>query len=529
MPRLTREGMIFAEREPILRTLEPETRIPVYIGVDVGSITTKVVAIDEAGSVLARRYLPTRGRPLEVVRDGLLEVGAEIEERVTVVGVGTTGSGRHLTSDFVGGDVVRSEITAQARAALAIDPTVDTIFEIGGQDSKFIRLQDGAVVNFAMNSACAAGTGSFLEEQADRLQIQIEDDFSRRAFCAECPAALGDRCTVFMESDLVHHQQQGAEVTDLTAGLAYAIAENYLNRVVGNREIGQRIFFQGGVAWNDAVVSAFQTLTGRPVMTPPHHDVTGAIGAALLARDEMEQQRRAGADPGTRFRGFDLRQRDYAAKSFICQACPNLCEINRVVIGGESPVFYGARCELYETGRREPAAQPGQMPDLFAERMALLMGDYQPPAARQPGRLRVGLPRTLHFFDMFPYWRAMFAELDMDLVLSSETNPIISRYTKESAVAETCYPAKLAYGHVVELLEKDVDVLFMPAVINRDEASPGQTENTYCVFIRAAGNMVAAGIDTGDVKVITTPLHLQWEELRRQDLPRPSPGVGRAL
>ncbi len=452
------------------------------------------------------------------MRQALFEVGAEVAERVTVMGVGATGSGRHLTADFVGGDVVRSEITAQARAALAIDPQVDTIFEIGGQDSKFIRLQDGAVVNFAMNSACAAGTGSFLEEQADRLQIRIEDDFSRRAFCSDCPAALGERCTVFMESDLVHHQQQGAQVTDLTAGLAYAIVENYMNRVVGNREVGERIFFQGGVAWNDAVVAAFQTSVGRPVIVPPHHDVTGAIGAALLARDEMEQQRRAGNNAQTRFRGFDLRSRYYTTKSFICRACPNLCEINRVEIGDEPPIFYGARCELYEAGRREPAPETGQAPDLFAERMALLMGDYRPPGERKPGRLRVGLPRTLHFYDLFPYWRTLFDQLGMDLVLSSETNPTIARYTKESAAAETCYPAKLAYGHALELLEKDIDLLFMPAVINRKDAAPGQDENTYCVFIRAAGYMTAAGIDTRGVPVLTTPLHLQWEAMKRDDL-----------
>jgi len=519
MPRLPREGVAFAERDPPVRNPQRQTRrIPVYVGVDVGSITTKVVVIDEAGAVLARRYLQTRGRPLEVVRQALFEVGAEVAERVTVMGVGATGSGRHLTADFVGGDVVRSEITAQARAALAIDPQVDTIFEIGGQDSKFIRLQDGAVVNFAMNSACAAGTGSFLEEQADRLQISIEDDFSWRAFCSDCPAALGERCTVFMESDLVHHQQQGAQVTDLTAGLAYAIVENYMNRVVGNREVGQRIFFQGGVAWNDAVVAAFQTLVGRPVIVPLHHDVTGAIGAALLARDEMEQQRRAGNNAQTRFRGFDLRSRYYTTKSFICRACPNLCEINRVEIGDEPPIFYGARCELYETGRSEPAPQTGQAPDLFAERMALLMGDYRPPGQRRPGRMRVGLPRTLHFYDLFPYWRTLFDELGMDLVLSSETNPTIARYTKESAAAETCYPAKLAYGHAMELLEKDIDLLFMPAVINREDAAPGQDENTYCVFIRAAGYMTAAGIDTRGVPVLTTPLHLQWEGMKRQDL-----------
>ena len=528
MPRLYRDGVSFADRDPAMLTLEgsdDDGRIPVYLGVDVGSITTKVVAIDEEGTVVARRYTPTKGRPLETVRDCLLQVGAEIEDNVRVIGVGTTGSGRHLTADFVGGDVVRSEITAQARAAIAIDPEVDTVFEIGGQDSKFIRLEEGAVVNFAMNSACAAGTGSFLEEQADRLEIQIEDDFSQHAFCSECPAALGERCTVFMESDLVHHQQQGSQVTDLTAGLAYAIAENYLNRVVGNRTVGKRIFFQGGVAWNDSVVAAFQNLTDRPVLVPPHHDVTGAIGVALLARDEMSQLRRNGQDTNTRFRGFDLRRREYETRSFICQKCPNLCEINRVVIGGEAPIFYGARCEIYESPKHGHGIDAEEIPDLFAERIKLLMGDYVEPGERN-GRVRVGMPRTLQFYDMFPYWRTFFEELDMDLVLSSETNPLISRYTKEMAVSETCYPAKLAYGHAYDLLKKDVDMLFMPAIINRENPAPGQPENTYCVFIRAAGNMVHAGMDTGDVPIISPPLHLQWDRVKQRDLKRLAKELG---
>ncbi len=528
MPQLHRDGVRFADRDPDMVHVngnQDDDLLPVYLGVDVGSITTKVVAIDEDGAVVARRYVPTRGRPLEIVRDSLLQVGAEIEDRVKVMGVGTTGSGRHLTADFVGGDVVRSEITAQARAAIAIDPDVDTVFEIGGQDSKYIRLEDGAVVNFAMNSACAAGTGSFLEEQADRLEIEIEDEFSQQAFCADCPAALGERCTVFMESDLVHYQQQGAQVDDLTAGLAYAIAENYLNRVVGNRTVGDHIFFQGGVAWNDSVVSAFQNLIDKPVTVPPHHDVTGAIGVALLARDEMTQKRQKGELAETSFRGFDLRGREYETKSFICRKCPNLCEINRVVIGGDAPIFYGARCDIYDVPRHG-AISADEIPDLYAERQALLMGDYVDPGERSAGRKRVGMPRTLQFYDMFPYWRTFFEKLDMDLVLSSETNPIISRYTKENAVAEICYPAKLAYGHVYELLDKDVDLLFMPAIINRENPSPNQSENTYCVFIRAAGDMVRAGMSTNDIPIVSTPIHMQWDKVKQRDLKRMAKELG---
>jgi predicted CoA-substrate-specific enzyme activase len=502
------------------------------LGVDVGSITTKVVAVDPHGAVQARRYLPTQGRPLDVVRRALLEVGQELGDAVQVLAVGVTGSGRHLTAEFVGGDVVRSEITAQARAALAVDPEVDTIFEIGGQDSKYIRLAEGAIVNFAMNSACAAGTGSFLEEQADRLQIDLAEEFSRDALCAACPVALGERCTVFMESDLVHHQQQGAHVDNLAAGLAYAIVENYLNRVVGAQTIGRRIFFQGGVAWNDSVVAAFQARLGRPVRVPPHHDVSGAIGAALLARDELTARRLAGEAIASRFRGFDLGALHYAARAFICQACPNLCEINRVTIGDEAPVFYGARCDMYEQAGRGPtvhgaAARPADLPDLFAERERLLMGGYTPPEPHA-GRPRVGIPRTLHFYDLFPFWRTFFDALDMDIVLSSMTNPSIARATKDYATAETCYPVKLVFGHVAELLDSAPDFLFLPAIINREHAAPGQNENTYCPYIRSSGHLVEAAMTDrlSGMKVITSRLHMQWPTLLDQDLTQMAAALG---
>ncbi|MFO7634061.1 MAG: acyl-CoA dehydratase activase [Caldilinea sp.] len=491
-------------------------RLPVYVGIDVGSITTKVVVIDVAGNVLARRYLLTQGRPLEAVRQGLAQVGQEVADRVIVLGVGATGSGRHLTADFVGGDVVRSEITAQSRAAVAVDPRVDTIFEIGGQDSKFIRLEHGAITNFAMNNACAAGTGSFLEEQAARLELDIEAEFSRRAFCSRCPVGLGERCTVFMESDLVHHQQQGARADDLAAGLAYAIVENYLNRVVGARPIGQRIFFQGGVAHNQSVVAAFRARMGRTVIVPPHHDVSGAIGAALLARDEM--QHRNGDEPVTRFRGFDLSDRTYATRSFVCQACPNLCEINRVAIADEPPLFYGARCDMYDTTQRDQRSKV-DLPDFFADRQALLMGDYE-PHPRRPGRPRVGLPRVLHFYDLLPYWRAFFDVLGMDLVLSQPTNAAIARRTREAATSEVCYPVKLVYGHLDELCGQDLDFIFFPAIMNREEPAAGQAENNYCPYIRSAGYLAAATMDltAGGTKPVLAAMHLQWPRVLRSDL-----------
>ncbi|MBS3764137.1 MAG: CoA activase, partial [Planctomycetes bacterium] len=242
----------------------------VYVGVDIGSISTNAVVIDPNMNVISRCYLMTEGRPIEAVKKALYQVGQEIGDKVEVKGACTTGSGRYLIAEFIGADLVKNEITTHARGAIAMDPEVDTIFEIGGQDAKYISLQDGAVVDFAMNKVCAAGTGSFLEEQAERLDLKIEEEFGKTALSSKQPVKLGERCTVFMESDLNYHQQRGISTPDLVGGLCYSIVYNYLNRVVEDRKVGENIFFQGGVAFNRGVKAAFEQISGKKITVPPH-------------------------------------------------------------------------------------------------------------------------------------------------------------------------------------------------------------------------------------------------------------------
>ncbi|MHC4564122.1 MAG: acyl-CoA dehydratase activase, partial [Planctomycetota bacterium] len=317
-----------------MRRARDGDKLDAYLGIDVGSISTNVAVTDGGQEVYAKAYLMTAGRPLEAVRQGLSLVGADVADHVRIRGVATTGSGRYLTGDFVGADLVINEITAQATAAALIDPEVDTIFEIGGQDSKYISLDNGVVVDFEMNHACAAGTGSFLEEQAERLGINIKEQFGDLALGSDSPIRLGERCTVFMESDLLSHQQQGAETDDLVGGLSYSIVSNYINRVVAHRRIGERIFFQGGTAFNKGVVAAFGQYIGRPVVVPPHHEVTGAIGAARLAR---LHQAELGKTEST-FRGFELVDVEYEVRTFECDKCPNNCEIKEVIMAGRDPL-----------------------------------------------------------------------------------------------------------------------------------------------------------------------------------------------
>ncbi len=511
------------EGHALLASLPPGETVDVWLGVDVGSVSTNIVLIDDINRVLARRYLPTAGRPLEAVRSGL-QLMVELADRVVVRGAGATGSGRYLTGDFIGADIVRNEITAQARAAVAIDPDVDTVFEIGGQDSKFIRLHNGAVTDFTMNNACAAGTGSFLQEQADRLKIKVEGEFSDLAYSSHCPAALGERCTVFMESDIVHHQQNGAIVPDLTAGLAYSIAENYLNRVVNGRPLGSRIFFQGGVAANSAVVSAFRGITKRPITVPPNHDVTGAIGVAILAREEMARQARRGAFSRSRFRGFDLTDRHYESSVFECKACPNLCEVHKITIEGEPPVFYGARCDKFEEAGRGVSTAWRSIPDLFAERQQMLLAGWSEPGPRSSNggrpRLRVGLLRNLTFFDFFPFWRAFLDRLGCDVILSTPTNPEIVKRTQEHAVAESCFPVKLAFGHLLDALHQDVDVVLLPSLMTREDPATGQEHNHYCPLIPATPHLLMHNLPVWSPmpRIVNLALHLQNERGARIEL-----------
>ncbi|MCK5694374.1 MAG: hypothetical protein KAI08_16030, partial [Bacteroidales bacterium] len=232
-------------RKEVYQIPESDKPYEVYLGLDIGSLSTNVVLIDDQNRVIARRYLPTASKPLEAIRRGMSEIYEEIGSRVVVKGAGTTGSGRYLTGDFIGADLIRNEITAQATAAIVFDPKVDTIFEIGGQDSKYISIDNGVVVDFEMNKVCAAGTGSFLEEQAEKLDINIIEEFGDMALGACNPAGLGDRCTVFMESDLNAFQQKGVEKENLVGGLAYSIVHNYIQKVVRKKRIGEHILFQG--------------------------------------------------------------------------------------------------------------------------------------------------------------------------------------------------------------------------------------------------------------------------------------------
>ncbi|RPI96814.1 MAG: 2-hydroxyglutaryl-CoA dehydratase [Chloroflexi bacterium] len=324
-----------------------------YLGVDVGSVTTKLVILDESYRVLDSLYLRTRGKPLEVVQQGLREIsqrmaGAGIDPKsIEIAGVGATGSGRYLAGVVVGADVVKNEITAHAVAASHFVPGVQTIIEIGGQDSKIIILRDGVAVDFGMNKVCAAGTGAFLDQQAARLSINIES-VGPLALQSKTPVRIAGRCTVFAESDMIHKQQMGHRVEYILYGLCQAMARNYLNNVGLGKEICELVVFQGGVAFNKGMIRDFEEALGMPVHVPPHHEVMGAIGAAILAREATGRNGHR-----TRFQGFAASELDYRTISFECHHCTNHCEIVQVSVGKQVAARWGGRCERWEVTGNE--------------------------------------------------------------------------------------------------------------------------------------------------------------------------------
>lgn len=485
--------------------------IQAYLGIDVGSVSTNLALLDDSGRLLHGIYLRTVGRPVDVVDQGLKEIEKLFGTRVRICGVGTTGSGRELIGELVGADTVNDEITAHKTGAMYVHErivrnlagqdenarSVDTIFEIGGQDAKYISIDRGVVVDFAMNEACAAGTGSFLEDQAERLGIQIKDEFARLALSSGSPARLGERCTVFMERDVNAAMQQGTSIPDLAAGLAYSVALNYLNRVVHGRKIGEVIYFQGGTAYNDAVAAAFSQILGKRIIVPPHNGIIGAIGMALIAQELALSRSRICPTQGhvsavdqvsralsaSTFRGFDLNQTRLETREFVCKACSNYCDMKEITVEGRK-TYWGDRCSDKFRKRARTDRKP-VIEDLIALRDRLLREGYAEPGLNgNGGKPRVGIPHAMYYFDRFPFWRRYLEESGFQVEVSGPTNSQTAVRGVEISTAEPCFPVQIAHGHVHALLEekpdhKRVDYVFLPNVMDM-EAPDSPIASSLC-------------------------------------------------
>jgi predicted CoA-substrate-specific enzyme activase len=314
-----------------------------YLGVDIGSVSSNFVLIDHQNRVLEKLYIRTQGNPVKAIKNGYEDIVNQAGDNLKIKGIGTTGSGRHLADIILGADVVKNEITAHAVAASFYYPEVRTILEIGGQDSKIIILQDTIVKDFAMNTVCAAGTGSFLDQQAARLNIDIKD-FGPIALQSKQPVRIAGRCGVFAESDMIHKQQMGYPLEDILMGLCEALVRNYLNNVGKGKKIEEPLIFQGGVAANAGLKKAFEKMLNLQVIIPPHFEVMGAVGAAFLAREHIE------AGHFSRFNGNQfITEGQFNSSSFECKGCPNMCEVVCIKRDKEALAYWGDRCKKWES------------------------------------------------------------------------------------------------------------------------------------------------------------------------------------
>ena len=483
-------GLKFSGSDTAGTSGEKTIRAPYFLGIDVGSVSTKGAVIDSDMSVISSSYVPTAGRPVEAVRELISDLKIHTPVGVMISNVVCTGSGRHLAKALLGKGSVMDEISAQSVSSGYFFPDADTVIEIGGQDSKFIKMSGGRIESFKMNRACAAGTGSFLEEQAGRLGISIKDDFAKLAFKSGNPLRLGSRCTVFMDSDLVHHLQRGASNEDLCAGLAYSIGENYLEKVAGSAGIGEKIVFQGGVARNAAVKAVFENLLGKSVFVHPYPEISGAIGAAITAMKEVA--------PGDSDRAFSLNDVviDAVTDTFECRLCENLCEIRKVTVKSGETAYFGSVCGRFEKAKETVIAPD----DPFSARESLLH-ECVVQSDCEPSRGDIAIPMTLTMCDYLPFWRTFFNILGFRTVISEHTTRSVVESGLIHVPAEFCYPMKVLFGHVYDLGGKGFKRIFIPHL--RFFTPPKEKSKRYaCPYTQAAPYVVRENISF-DANILT--------------------------
>ncbi|MDR1867433.1 MAG: acyl-CoA dehydratase activase [Treponema sp.] len=431
------------------------------LGVDGGSTTTKACLVDtDTDEIVASHYGRTHGDPIKALKECLSVIQQKIvsdtgEPSCTIVLVATTGSSREILGVFLETPGVYNEIIAHAVGTTYFDPSVETIFEIGGQDAKYVLLKNGVPIDYAMNEACSAGTGSFLEESASGdLAIHTAAEIGPIALDADAPCKFGEHCSAFINSDIRKAVQQGATKENITAGLACSIVANYLNRVVGNRTIGAKIFLQGGVAKNPAVPLAFAMLLNKEILVPPSPELTGCFGVALLAK--RKQKDGFLAEQSVHIPELIHRDIQYE-RIFKCKACENLCPIQVLNVNG-TPYMFGGRCNKY-TNTRKTIREDIPVFDYVEKREFLLFEQYAAPVLESKKRdFTVGIPRAFSVHTLYPLYSWFFYTLGIKTFLSTDVvHAGIAR--AESAY---CFPAEIAHGAVQDCVDKGADYIFLP-------------------------------------------------------------------
>lgn len=489
---------------------QPGTTLSAWLGIDAGSTTTKFVLLDDDEQVINIFYAGNRGEPLDVIKQALISMrdtyrnaGVDLQ----ILGVGTTGYGEKLFADAFRADYHTVETVAHAHAAQRIAPDVSFILDIGGQDMKAIFIRDGIVTGIVLNEACSAGCGSFIETYGKSLGIPV-DQIATLAFRSDAPSRLGSRCTVFMNSSIITEQKNGKSTEDILAGICRSIIENVFTKVVrvpNAAALGSRIVVQGGTFANDAVLRAFEQYAECEVVRPDLPGHMGAIGIALLTRAHMK----AGGQSQSSFLGLDsLEAFSYRKQpGVVCPFCSNNCMRTVIEFSDGHRFVTGNRCERGEVvgdatdpdvqrRAREAARSGSQVPDMIGLHNRLISRSFLPegqqPLARRKtsagfdGRaLRIGIPRTLEFWQSLPYWHALFASLGFEVVISRPSNYALFEGGLVCVPSDTiCFPAKLAHGHVNDLVQRRVDRIFMPMMIRMPTEVKDAASGAVCPVVQ---------------------------------------------
>ncbi len=488
----------------IYREIASGETAELFLGLDIGSTSTKAVLMENNREVLVGLYTRTAGRPLAAVQNifrAIAEIESEAEASFQIAACGTTGSGRKFIGRIIGADSAIDEITAHARAACQLNPDVDTIIEIGGQDAKFTTLQNGRVTSSTMNNVCAAGTGSFIEEQAAKFNCPIEE-YSARTENVRAPMA-SDRCTVFMERDMNHHLSEGYSVNEVLASALHSVRENYLQKVATEKHIGKVVFFQGATAKNKALVAAFEQRLKKPLLVSKFCHLTGALGTALILHDEY-----AGAVSA--FRGIGLYGESIPITTETCEFCTNHCRISLADVCGEK-VAYGFLCGRdYQTKAYVKNISAGF--DLLKERKRAAR---TPKPGVYPQEITIGIPAAVHLVEDIDFWKKFFDLLRINTVSSEEYGDALKK-GKNLTRAEFCAPISAMHGHAHYLLEK-TDYVFMPFYLENKERD---ARRQYCYYTQFLPSLISTMQGSQErllrpiIKYLYTSFHTRMELYR---------------
>ncbi|NLL42779.1 MAG: 2-hydroxyacyl-CoA dehydratase [Firmicutes bacterium] len=442
-----------------------------FLGLDVGSTTTKAALIDEDGAILHSYYGSNEGKPLESVRGAVLEMYKALPKGAKIANSVVTGYGEGLIKAALKVDIGEIETVAHYKAAEFFRPGVDFILDIGGQDMKCLHIKDGAIDNILLNEACSSGCGSFLETFAFSLNLSIQE-FTEAALLAPNPVDLGSRCTVFMNSRVKQAQKEGATVGEISAGLAYSVVKNALYKVIKLRskeELGEKVVVQGGTFHNDAVLRAFELLADVKVVRPDISGIMGAFGAALIARE-----RHVEGYASTLLERDALENLSVETKLTRCKGCSNHCLLTINHFGQGQRHISGNRCSKGAGVKKTKQ----DLPNLFDYSYKRLFA-YKPLDPEEAKRGRIGIPRVLNMYENYPFWFTLFTELGFSVVLSARSTKEIYEKGMETIPSESvCYPGKIAHGHVVDLVEKGVDLIFYPC-LTHDQREQKEADNHF--------------------------------------------------